>query len=138
MMANEWIAACGLDCGSCDIRRIPFDEKAADGCAKWFRDMGWLKPEEDTAEIIERGMYCKGCKGDRSVHWSVNANGSVSCSILACCVDQKKIEFCSQCEEFPCGRLIEWSKENDGYAAAFSRLQAMHGKSGDTSLNSAA
>lgn len=127
-MANEWIAACGLDCESCPIRRIPFDEEAADGCAKWFRDMGWLEPEEGKEEILERGMYCKGCKGDRSVHWSVNDDGSVSCGILACCVDQRDQQFCSECGEFPCERLRAWSKENETAGAAFARLQGMWAK----------
>lgn len=124
-MANEWIAACGLDCESCGIRRIPLDDKAAEGCVAWFRDMGWLKPEEGKAEIIERGMYCKGCKGDRAVHWSVNDDSSVSCSILECCVDQKDLLFCSECRDFPCDRLTTWSKENEKYGEAFDRLKAM-------------
>jgi len=125
-MAKEWIAACGLDCESCGIRRIPFDDKAAEGCVAWFHDMGWLKPEEGKAEIIERGMYCKGCKGDRSVHWNTNDDGSVSCGILECCVDQKGLQFCSECGDFPCDRLVGWSKENEKYGEAFDRLKTMH------------
>jgi len=88
--------------------------------------MGWLKPEEGKAEIIERGMYCKGCKGDRSVHWNINDDGSVSCGILECCVDQRGLQFCSECVDFPCGRLIEWSKENEKYGEALTRLKAMN------------
>jgi len=125
-MGSEWIAACGLDCESCEIRRIPFDDQAAEACAGWFRSMGWLKPEDGKAEMIERGMYCTGCKGDRAVHWSVNDDGSVSCGILACCVDQKRLQFCSACVDFPCEQLETWSKENEKYAEAFARLQAMH------------
>ena len=125
-MGNEWIAACGLDCEACAIRRIPIDDKAAEGCVHWFRDMGWLKPEEGKAEILERGMYCQGCKGDRSVHWSVNDDGSVSCDILTCCVDQKGLAFCSECGGFPCDRLTEWSMENKTFGEALERLKAMH------------
>jgi hypothetical protein len=93
--------------------------------------MGWLKADEGKAEILERRMYCNGCKGDRSVHWSVNDDGTVSCWILECCVDRKGLEFCSQCGEFPCDRLTEWSKENDGYGAAFARLQSMRSPKGE-------
>ena len=124
-MANEWIAACGLDCESCSIRRIPFDDAALEECIAWFREMGWLEAGEGKTEILERGMYCKGCKGDRDVHWSVNDDGAVSCWILDCCVDRKGHEFCSQCAEFPCDRLVEWSKENESYASAFVRLESM-------------
>ena len=124
-MRNEWIAACGLDCEACSIRRLPFDEDAEKECVVWYREMGWLKPEEGRAEILERGMYCHGCKGDRSVHWSVNDDGTPSCWILACCVDQRGHVFCSECSEFPCNRLTEWSKQNEGYAAAYERLHEM-------------
>ena len=118
-MATEWMAACGLDCESCSIRRIPFDDEALKECVVWFREMGWLKEGEGKAEILERGMYCNGCKGDRTVHWSI------SCAILECCVDQRNLSSCSECGEFPCQRLTAWSKTNDRYAEAFARLQKM-------------
>lgn len=121
-----WIAVCGLDCEACSIRRLPFDEAAAKTCVDWYRKMGWLEPTEDASSAVERGMYCNGCKADRTVHWSVDDDGTVSCWILACCVDQKRLEFCSDCGEFPCDRLVDWSKENDGYTEAFRRLAAMH------------
>ena len=76
-------------------------------------------------EIVERGMYCKGCTGDRSVHWSVNDDGSVSCGLLECAVDRKGLASCSECDEFPCDRLTAWSRENDRYAGAFARLRKM-------------
>jgi len=122
---REWIAACGLDCESCSIRRIAFDEEAAKECVGWYRSMGWLKETEGLDEALERGMTCHGCKGDRSVHWSVDGDGKVGCWILSCCVDQKGFEFCSDCAEFPCDRLVKWSKENRSYAEAFERLTAM-------------
>lgn len=131
-MGNEWIAACGLNCETCNIRLIPFDDKACEGCAEWFREMGWLEPEEGKAEILERGMYCRGCKGDRSVHWSVDDDGTVDCWILDCCIDQKGLAFCSECAEFPCERLTDWSKKSEEYAAAFGRLQTIRAGSDGT------
>jgi len=123
---DRWIAACGLDCESCSIRRFPFDEGAAAECVPWFREMGWLNASEGKAEALERGMTCRGCKGDRSVHWSVDDDGRVDCWILECCVDGKGLEFCSDCGDFPCEKLQAWSKENESYAKAFARLQSMH------------
>ncbi len=131
-MANEWMAACGLDCESCSIRRIPFDDAALEECTAWFREMGWLKAGEGKAEILDRGMYCNGCRGDRTVHWSVDDEGRVSCGILECCVDRKGLSYCSECSEFPCERMTAWSKENDGYAAAFARLQSMREAAGES------
>jgi len=120
---RKWIAACGLDCELCDIRRLPFDEVAAKACVKWYREMGWLTSEEGVAEALERNMVCNGCRGERSAHWSVSDDHV--CWILECCIDQHRYDFCSQCGDFPCNQLIEWSKKNDGYAAAFARLKAM-------------
>ena len=35
------------------------------------------------------------------MHWSPD------CWILECCVDKKKLEFCYECEDFPCDKLTE-------------------------------
>jgi hypothetical protein len=113
------IAVCGLDCGNCEIRLAPTDAGAAHSVIAWFKQMGWLAEHEGLAEVIERRMYCQGCRGDRSRHWSAD------CWILECCVDDRQLEHCHQCAEFPCKRLVAWSQQNTGYAAALSRLQGM-------------
>ena len=53
----------------------------------------WLKENEGVAEAIERKIYCNGCQGDRSVHWSDN------CQIMLCCVDEKHKQHCGLCSE---------------------------------------
>jgi hypothetical protein len=113
------IAVCGLDCGGCEIRTAPFDARAAEVLVAWFREMGWLAEDEGMAEVVERRMVCQGCRGDRSLHWSAD------CWILQCCVDDKGLAFCYQCDDFPCRRLGEWAAQNEGYTEALSRLQAM-------------
>jgi len=123
---HAWIAACGLDCEPCAIRRLAFDAEAAAACVTWYRDMGWLADDEGVAEAIERGMTCRGCRGDRSVHWSVGEDPI--CRILECCVDRRGHDHCSQCADFPCDRLVEWSTQNDGYREALERLEKMHRK----------
>jgi hypothetical protein len=57
---------------------------------------------------VERGMYCKGCREDRSLHWSPD------CPLLTCCVDEKHLEHCAQCAEFVCEKLEAFA--NDGQA----------------------
>jgi len=118
-MKEEMISVCGLDCGSCDIRKVPSDPEAAKRVVAWFKKEGWLKENEGREEVMERLMYCKGCRGDRSVHWSSD------CWILQCCVDDKGHEFCYECSEFPYQRLEEWSQQNDSYGKAFSRLKEL-------------
>lgn len=106
---TEMLAACGLDCGPCPIRRIPVDEGAAAEMVAWFKKMGWLDEVEGVAEVIERGLYCKGCQGDRSVHWSGN------CQIMLCCVDDKDQQHCRQCSELmSCDKLGAFA--NDEHA----------------------
>jgi hypothetical protein len=103
---SPMMAVCGLDCGTCEIRRAPDDPEAARVVVAWFHEMGWLEESEGIAEVIERGMYCTGCRGDRSVHWSPD------CPLLHCCVDEKHLEHCGQCSEFVCERLEAFA--NDG------------------------
>lgn len=119
MPDESLIAVCGLDCGACDIRRAPFDEEAARAVVTWYREQGWLEEDEGLEQALSRGMYCMGCHGERSLHWSPD------CWILQCCVDDRGLQHCSECDVFPCERLREWAGENDGYAQALQRLQRM-------------
>jgi hypothetical protein len=102
------MAVCGLDCGLCKIRLAPTDPEAAQVVVAWFREMAWLEADEGISEVIERGMYCTGCRGDRSLHWSPD------CPLLKCCVDRRHLEHCAQCDEFVCDKLEAFA--NDGQA----------------------
>jgi hypothetical protein len=121
---TEMLAACGLDCGTCAIRRIPFDAEAAEKTVAWFKQMGWLKETEGVAEVLERGMYCNGCQGDRSVHWSAN------CEIMLCCVDERRQQHCGQCSELmSCGKLDAFAGAGDArHTAAVVGLRQRFGK----------
>ena len=116
-MNSELMAACGLDCRSCQIRLAPTDPAAARVVIDWFKKQGWLSQDEGMAQVIERKMVCTGCLGDRATHWSSD------CWILACCVDRRGHRNCSRCEEFPCQRLVDWATQNERYRAALARLR---------------
>jgi len=120
-MNDEMMAACGLECSTCELRLAPTDPQAAEVVLKWFKSKGWLAADEGMQNVIERKMYCMGCHGDRKTHWSAD------CWILACCVDQRGLDNCSQCADFPCSRLVEWSRQDSSYQKAFTRLQQMRG-----------
>ena len=122
-MESRMMAACGLDCATCEIRLAPADPAAAKLLVAWFRQQGWLSEGEGMPEVIERKMYCTGCLGDRDTHWSAD------CWILACCVDRRGLGNCSECESFACDRLVEWAQQNEGYGAALARLRALHAAS---------
>ncbi len=117
---SDAIAACGLDCQACSIRRYPFDKEAAVEVIGWFKEQGWLKEKEGVADAVKKKMVCNGCHGDRKAHWSAD------CWILQCCVDAKGLKHCSECDTFPCTRLVEWSKTDPSYKEAFERLRGMH------------
>ena len=109
---NQMIAVCGLECHKCDILEATEDPKIAQGIVDWFK--------RERNEVVKlEDVRCSGCKGDRSRHWSAD------CWILQCCVDGKGLEFCHQCDEFPCDKLVKWSKENKGYTEALNRLKEM-------------
>ncbi|GAG77203.1 unnamed protein product, partial [marine sediment metagenome] len=41
---------------------------------------------------------------------------------LECCVDKKRLDFCNECNDFPCDRLSKWAKGNKRYGEALNRL----------------
>jgi len=121
-MADVMMGACGIDCEPCEIRRAPFDEAAALTVVSWYRKNGWLKPDEGLQEAMQKKMFCCGCHGSRATHWSPD------CWILSCCVDVHGFNNCSECPEFPCGRLVEWSMQDESYSVALSRLKEQSGR----------
>lgn len=109
---NQMIAVCGLVCSECDIFEATSNAETAQKIVDWF------KKEKDMEVKIEE-IRCLGCKGDRSKHWSSD------CWILKCCVDEKGLQLCNECEDFPCEKLSEWGKENKDYEDALNRLKKM-------------
>ena len=119
-MSENMIAVCGIDCTHCPLLKASRgDAQAAEELAGWWKSEGWLKEDEGAAEVLERGPHCLGCRGDRSKHWSAN------CWILKCCVDDKGLESCHECDDFACEQLVKWAAENDGYTEALNRLRQL-------------
>lgn len=109
---NEIIAVCGLNCSDCDIYKAADSPELAEGIVKWFK-------KNRNVKLNAMDIRCGGCRGKRDEHWSSD------CWILKCCVDEKGLEYCSECDDFPCDKLLEWSKESEGYARALNRLKSM-------------
>jgi len=106
---NRWPERIQLDSGSVayDILGTTLCYQEARKAINWFKDMGWLNQNESISEAIAKGLYCKGCHGDCSIHWSAD------CWILGCCVDEKGLEHCDECDDFPCDKLVDWSKQSE-------------------------
>lgn len=106
------IAVCGLECANCDIRSASENVETAKHIARWFKsELGEdVKPDQ---------IRCGGCRGDRTEHWSPD------CAILKCCVDDKGLEDCTYCSDFPCAMLVEWAESGDKYRTALDRLKML-------------
>jgi len=113
------MGACGLDCQPCDIRQATSDSEVACEISDWFK-------EQRGEEVKPEDIHCAGCKGDRAKHWPAD------CWILLCCVDKKRLEFCYECQTFPCDKLDEWAKGSRRYGEALSQLQKMERNEEDT------
>jgi len=107
------IGACGILCDECDIHRATEDTRLAREIAARF--------EEKLGEPVRvEEIRCEGCRGDRGSHWSPD------CWILECCVDDRGLEYCYECESFPCQRLAERASTSPRYGAALERLKRMN------------
>jgi len=95
------------------------DESAAERAIGWFKLRGWLKKEEGLEDALKKNMYCTGCRGDRSTHWSPD------CQILTCCIDDKKLNNCSMCTSFPCELLTGRAENSERYRKALNRLKEL-------------
>ena len=117
-MSERRMAVCGIDCSPCPLLRASHgDAEAAEHLAGWWKSEGWLEEGEGAAEILAGGPHCLGCRGDRAAHWSAN------CWILKCCVDDRGVQSCHECDDFACERLVQWAAQNGKYAAALAYLR---------------
>ncbi len=95
--SERWsIAICGLNCARCDIYLASHgDENLRDEIAKWFK-----KERNETIGLEQ--IRCEGCRGSLDVHWSSE------CKMMLC-ARKKRLEYCFQCEDFPCTSVNEFS-----------------------------
>jgi hypothetical protein len=85
------IAPCGIYCGAC--------RRYLAGTDKALRE----QIAEERGVPVEEVYVCAGC---RPMRGRVKmAGGEPACDTYACAVDDKKVEFCYQCQDFPCQKL---------------------------------
>ena len=85
------ITPCGLYCGSCRLYIARTDETLR------------KKIAERQGIPVEKVFTCAGC---RPLQGQVLVSGGEPvCDTYACAVDDKKVEFCYECEDFPCLKL---------------------------------
>ena len=95
-------APCGLDCFNCDI----YEANLTDEMAEFIHTKLGV-PKESIA--------CKGCRQQDGKHFHLPSEG---CATLNCAKD-KGVEFCCDCEEFPCSLLAPLADEAQRYPHNF-------------------
>jgi len=79
-------APCGLDCFNCEI----YEGNITEDMKKRFAEKIHKDPED---------VACKGCRQEKGCR-----HLGLPCETLRC-IEGKGLEFCFECEEFPCVRL---------------------------------
>jgi len=81
-------APCGLDCFNCEI----YVENLTNELAEWIHEK---------VGVVKEDIACAGCRQQEGVHYHIPPEG---CATLDC-VKAKGVDFCCDCEEFPCPLL---------------------------------
>ena len=85
----KFVAPCGLFCDSCPVFRASSDDALAQRIAQ-------------TLDIPPEQVNCLGC---RVVKGHTKIMGEPVCPTYHCCIEQKRLQFCYQCGDFPCLKL---------------------------------
>ena len=94
---SEMIAFCGLDCSQCKAfkaTQAKDAERKRQLAEQWTEGMKvQFKPED---------IDCRGCKSDVLSGWCRKI-----CKIRPC-AEERKVETCAHCDDYPCGKLKEF------------------------------
>ena len=117
------LAACGIDCNECGLRNAGHDFKVADSCVAWFRDAGWIEADGN-AESVQKAIqnktpYCNGCWAEKS-----DDQFCGNCNLRICC-ENKGINHCGDCGDFPCEKYIAWIGNLDHHKKAMEYLLSL-------------
>lgn len=108
---QQKIAVCGLDCGNCDIYNASNNPEIAHQLVKQFQG-AW-------EDVKAEDFHCNGCRSNKTQCWTPD------CWIRECCVNNKNLEYCYECQEFPCIKLKKWANKSERYGNALNQLKKM-------------
>jgi len=97
--SEKWsISVCGLNCAKCDIYLASHgNEKLRNEIIEWFK-------KERNKTIKPEQVRCEGCRGTLGTHWSSD------CKMMLC-AKNRKLQYCFECEDFPCTSVNEFSSD---------------------------
>jgi hypothetical protein len=85
------LGICGVYCGACTTYRAYNDNDQT--LIDWEVKMGMPRDE----------IYCRGCTSDLVNEWCSKCD-------FRKCVEDKGITYCFECADFPCKKLVDFSK----------------------------
>ena len=100
------LGICGVYCGACTTYRAYNDNDQA--LFDWEVKMGMPREE----------IYCKGCDSNLVNEWCANCD-------FRKCVNARKIAYCFECEDFPCKKLVDFSKTRPHRALGLRNLRQL-------------
>lgn len=89
MSIPSLVAPCGLNCDLCPV----FQAGSNPDLAKIIAERNGITMEE---------AVCQGCRAEKGC---IKVNGIEICHTFDCVNNQKKLDFCFDCEDFPCDKL---------------------------------
>jgi len=120
-MPKPRLAACGIDCTECGSYKATMfnDINAAGELIPWYRDMGWIGPDQGAEAVLAKNPLCRGCweSGDECFFRC----GGGKCKFRVCC-DKHNARHCGECDEFPCKMYLDFANTNAFYKKAMERL----------------
>jgi len=93
---KQLISPCGYSCGSCPAHE--------DGCTDEVVIENMAKRANMSLAQFQ-GHRCPGCRPAEG-----KPRGGVVCPTYDCCANKKGLDFCYQCEDFPCLKLAPISQ----------------------------
>ena len=91
-MDKKYAAVCGLYCGACSL------------FIGTMEDPERLKCLAARFGVSEEAAKCYGCRSDKRFPHCDNCK-------MSACAAERGIDFCSECEEYPCRHLKEFQSE---------------------------
>jgi hypothetical protein len=104
------LGICVVYRGACETYRAYNDKDQS--LVRWEISMGMLAGE----------IYCKGCGSNLVNRWCSECQFRI-------CVAKRGIEFCFECEDFPCKRLVDFGRTRPHRTLGLKNLQQLKGMS---------
>jgi hypothetical protein len=124
-MSKLKMAACGVDCIECGQYKVTteYDLKAAESLVEWFRSQGWIGKNENAEAVIKKAPLCKGCWDITDVFWHLSGSCG-NCGFRICC-EEKQLNHCGECGEYPCEKYSGWVDIHETHKKAMEHLLSL-------------